>query len=154
MKTAAMTRSRIRQTNDLTIYRINDSSSPRLPSRRPARIRQEAALPSAAARLLRGPDRSFAHCNKQPPFFQATTLPKTVVTNRSIDLRSTKSLQARDHQQTRHPGEHRSRWCCHPKRAPDRRSPFPKVELVIATRSCRENKSLALRREEARPLQE
>src|SRR5207237_8669585 len=97
---------------------------------------------------------SFAHYNKQLPFFQATTLPKTVVTNRSSDLRSTKSLQARDHEQTRHPGEHRSRWCCHPKRAPDRRSPFPKVDLVIATRSYREKKSLALRREEARSLTE
>src|SRR5207245_10147254 len=97
---------------------------------------------------------SFQHWNNHTPVFQATTPPKTVVTNRHTYLRSTKSLQARDHEQTRHPGENRSRRCCHPKRAPDRRSPFPKAELVIATRSCRENKSLALRREEARPLQE
>src|SRR5438552_10351585 len=140
--------------NVLTIQRFNDSFSPRLPSRRRARIHQEAALPSAIDRLLRGPDRSFAHCNKQSPFFQATTLPKTVVTIRSSDLRSTNSLQARDHEQTRHPGEHRSRQCCHPTRAPDRRSPFPKAGLRIAMRSCRENKSLALYQEEARTLQE
>jgi len=48
--------------NHLTIY--NDSFSPRLPSRPRARTRQGAALPSAAVRLLRGPDRSFPHCNK------------------------------------------------------------------------------------------
>src|SRR5262244_3340676 len=69
--------------NHLTIYRVNDSSSPRLPTRPRARTHQEAALPYAAAQRLPGRDRSFGRCNKQPPFFPVTTQPKTVAAIRS-----------------------------------------------------------------------
>src|SRR6266498_1911856 len=120
------------------------SFSPMLPSRPRARTHQEAALPCVGVRPLHGRDRNFEHCNRQRPFSRATTRLKTAAVIRSSDLRSTRWHQARDHERTRHPGERRSRWHRHPTGAPDRRSPFPKAELVIARKSCRENKSLAL----------
>ena len=129
-------------------------SSTILPIRLRGRTRFAVALLCVNGVRLRGWRCSSGCCNKRSLFSPATTSPETAATMCSNDLHSTISPRERGRARSPHSGEHPPKLRYHPRHASDRRSPVPKAGLVIARRSCRENKSPIPHREEAKTLQE